>query len=212
MYIKLHDFSSCTSAFLKESILPSLTAQQKKIILVASIALGILAAVWYVMNRCSFAAKPLDGPVKITYEDGSIDEGEYKNGDRDGLWKLTKTDGSVMEAEYIDGQANGPAKATHADGSVLLGEYKNGKPHGIWQKTASDGTVLELVYEDGIRKESNGKQVNADGSVFEIQIKDGDLVHTFKETSPDGTVIEGEFKGDDLYGKVTNPDGTQSAF
>ena len=234
MYIKLNDFSRCTSAFLKESILPSFTAQQKKIILIASIALGILAAGWYVMSRCSFTTKPLDGPGKITLEDGSIAEGEYKNGKRNGLWKSTKADGSVWEGEYKNGQLNGPVKTTladgsveegeykngqlngpikltHADGSVKEGESKNGKPHGLWKITASDGSQYEIVFENGISKRGSGKVVRADGTISEVQIDHDDLLESIRETSPDGSVIEARFNKDDPQGqwKAINPDGTQ---
>lgn len=186
MYIKLNDFSYWTSAFLKESVLPSFTAHQRKIILIASIALGILAAGWYIISRCSYAAKPLDGPGKITLKDGSKGEGQYKNGKYEGVWKIKGADGSVTEAEY-----------------------KNGKPHGLWRKTTSDGSQYEIVYENGIKKSGSGKEVSADGAIIEVQTDFDNLLGSV--TSPDGSVIEGVFKNGDPHGqwKATNPDGTQ---
>lgn len=55
MNICLNSFSSYSASFLKETILPSLTSQQKKIIVIASIAFGLLAAL-YVASRCCFGS------------------------------------------------------------------------------------------------------------------------------------------------------------
>ena len=59
MNIKLNVFSDYAVSLFKENVLPSLTSQQKKIILIASIALGLLAAAWYFASKCSFGAKKM---------------------------------------------------------------------------------------------------------------------------------------------------------
>ena len=52
-------FYTYTLSFLRESLLPSFTARQKEILLIASIAFGILAASWYVASRCLFTGKKI---------------------------------------------------------------------------------------------------------------------------------------------------------
>ena len=68
MNICFNSLSNCSASFLKESILPSLTSLQKKIIVIASIAFGLLAAL-YLANRCCFG-----GTEKKTYADVSVGE------------------------------------------------------------------------------------------------------------------------------------------
>lgn len=59
MNLNINYLSSNTLFYFKESILPSFTAQQKKIIVIASIAFALLAA-WYVASRCCFKSKKED--------------------------------------------------------------------------------------------------------------------------------------------------------
>jgi len=51
MNITLNSFSNYAISFLKEEVLPTLTAQQKKILIISSIAFGFLAAC-YAISRC----------------------------------------------------------------------------------------------------------------------------------------------------------------
>ena len=44
-----------------------------------------------------------------------------------GHGKMTFPDGSVFEGEFKDGKANGHGKMTFPDGGVFEGEYKDGK-------------------------------------------------------------------------------------
>ena len=53
-----YSFSNYAVSLLKDQVLPSLTAQQKKILLVVSVAFSCLAAL-YVIYRCCFRATPL---------------------------------------------------------------------------------------------------------------------------------------------------------
>lgn len=55
MNINLNSFSNGVNLFFKESVLPSVTAQQKKILMIASIAFGFLVAC-YLANRYFFKA------------------------------------------------------------------------------------------------------------------------------------------------------------
>ena len=47
---------------------------------------------------------------RMTYPDGRVFEGEYKDGKRNGHGKMTYPDGRVFEGEYKDGNANWPRK------------------------------------------------------------------------------------------------------
>lgn len=78
MDIHLNSFPSHALSLLKERILPSYTAQQKIIILIASIGFGILAA-WFVANRFCFAAKQLNPEEKTISPNEAVAERESNN-------------------------------------------------------------------------------------------------------------------------------------
>ena len=65
MNINISYLSSNALFYFKENILPAFTDRQKKIIVIASIAFGLLAA-WFVVSRC--------------FKDNT--EGEIKDGTR----------------------------------------------------------------------------------------------------------------------------------
>ena len=69
------------SHYSKERILPSYTAQQKIIILIASIGFGILAA-WFVANRFCFAAKQLNPEEKTISPNEAVAERESNNNEQ----------------------------------------------------------------------------------------------------------------------------------
>ena len=60
MNIQMNSLSNRALFFLRESILPSLTAQQKKILAVVSIAFACLAAYCFLSRCCCFAPKSED--------------------------------------------------------------------------------------------------------------------------------------------------------
>lgn len=77
MNIQFKSFPSHAISLFKERVLLSCTAQQKIILLIASIAFSILAA-WFVASRFCFTAKQLNGEEKKTIPDGAVAEGEFK--------------------------------------------------------------------------------------------------------------------------------------
>ena len=64
-------------------------------------------------------------------EDGTVWEGDFKNGKRDGLIKETRKDGTTEEFECKEGEPHGFSSYRSSDGSVLLGYYWHGLLHGL---------------------------------------------------------------------------------
>lgn len=60
MNIQMNNFASHALFFMRESILPSLTAQQKKVLVIASIAFAWLAACYLMFQSCNFEVKNED--------------------------------------------------------------------------------------------------------------------------------------------------------
>ena len=109
---------------------------------------------------------------KITLSNGTVFEGEYKDGKAHGHGKETCCDGRVFEGAYKDGKWNGHGKATHPNGRVFEGEYKDGKAHGPGKETYPDGRVFVGEYKDG-KPNGHGKITYPDGRVIEGEYKDG---------------------------------------
>jgi polyhydroxyalkanoate synthesis regulator phasin len=80
MNIRFSSISHEAVFFLKENLLPSLTALQKKIFIVVAIALSFYVA-WSLFNRCiiSFKAKPLNDDLKASLEG---DQSDHNMADR----------------------------------------------------------------------------------------------------------------------------------
>ena len=130
MHINFHSFSNQAISSLKENILPTLTAQQKKILVIASIALGFLAALYLAGRRC-FTAELLEGQGKKTFPDGTIGEGEFKGGMLHGQAKKTYPDKALEKSDLEHSSQKLP------DGTIGEGEFKGGMLHGQGKKNLS---------------------------------------------------------------------------
>lgn len=202
MNINLCSFSGYTVSFLSESVLPSISAQQKKILVIASIAFAILAAL-YAASHCCFEEEILNGPGKKTNPNGSVSEGEFKDGKLHGQGKMTFKNGEVWEGEFKQGKLK-QGKEIYPGGTVIEGEFKDRKLHGQGKITRHDGRVTEGEFRDGSLRQ--GKITDYDGNIFEGEFKNG-LLHgkgkmtTFKNEE----VREGEFNRGQLngQGKIT---------
>jgi hypothetical protein len=137
---------------------------------------------------------------KMTYPNGSIYEGEFKEGKPHGHGKVTSTDGRAFEGEYQDGKPHGHGKTTSTDGRAFEGEYRNGKPHGHGKTTSPDGKIFEGEYQDG-KAHGCGKMILPDGRIIEGEYKEGKLNGCGKITSPDGSIYEGEVKEGQPHGR-----------
>ena len=90
----------------------------------------------------------VQGRVRCTWPDGSVYEGDSKDGRRHGKGTNTYADGEVFVGEYKDGKKNGKGTYTYASGAVFVGEYKDDKMNGKGTYTFADGAVFVGEYED----------------------------------------------------------------
>ena len=63
------------------------------------------------------------------YDEGSVYEGAFKNGLRNGLGKYTMPDG-FYEGEWKDDQIQGKGVARYPTGQLFEGSFKQGVPDG----------------------------------------------------------------------------------
>ena len=99
------------------------------------------------------------------YDEGSVYEGSFKNGLRNGLGKYTMPDGFTYEGEWKDDQIQGKGVARYPTGQIFEGSFEQGVPDGEGTMTFSDGTKYEGSWLDG-KMEGDGVLSMTDGSIF----------------------------------------------
>ena len=87
----------------------------------------------------------------MTYADGSVYEGSYKNNKRDGFGKFTDpADGTVYEGQWENGKRHGKGTQSNAKGEIYQGDFESGKRHGEgtmkWDDKERIGTFLNDKY------------------------------------------------------------------
>ena len=80
------------------------------------------------------------------YDEGSVYEGSFKNGLRNGLGKYTMPDGFKYEGEWKDDQIQGKGVARYPTGQIYEGFFKQGVPNGEGTMTFSDGTKYKGIW------------------------------------------------------------------
>ena len=83
------------------------------------------------------------------YDEGSVYEGAFKNGLRNGLGKYTMPDGFTYEGEWKDDQIQGKGVARYPTGQLFEGSFKQGVPDGEGTMTFADGTKYSGSWLDG---------------------------------------------------------------
>jgi hypothetical protein len=147
------------------------------------------------------------GHGKLTYSNGDIFEGEFKNGKKYGHGKYMYKNGDVYEGEYKDGEKHGHGKCVYKNGDVYEGEYKDGKKYGHGKCVYKNGDVYEGEYKDD-KKHGYGKYVCKNGDVYKGEFKNDKLQGHGKYMYKNGDVYEGGWKNNymDGHGKLTYKD------
>ena len=108
------------------------------------------------------------GKVKYYDDNGNLEfDGEYLNGEENGMTKEYYGGRLYFEGYYIKGKRNGKGKKYNHDGHVIYdGEYLNDKKNGKGKIYNSKG---KLLYEGGFlegKKNGKGKEYNDEGQVI----------------------------------------------
>ena len=98
---------------------------------------------------CTFTFSALAETQIKQYDEGSVYEGEFKNGLRNGQGKYTMSDGFVYEGTWRDDQIQGAGVARYPTGQIYEGQFKQGVPHGKGTMTFADGTIYEGSWLNG---------------------------------------------------------------
>ena len=161
----------------------------------------------------------------IFNEDGSIYEGEYKNGKANGHGSMTSDDNkTIYDGEWKNGKKDGIGKLVVTDkykysgpfendffsgtggvlcdnqGNIYDGDFEKGKFHGYGHYKMSNGDTYIGEFKDGL---FNGKgQYNyKDGNLFDGEFKNGKKEGQGMLIKSNGEKIEGIFENDALVEK-----------
>jgi hypothetical protein len=135
----------------------------------------------------------------MTFANGDVYEGDWKDNKRDGKGKMTFANGDVYEGDWKDNKRDGKGKETFANGNVYEGDWKDDKRNGKGKETWANDYVYEGDWKDhhihgyGIMKYANG-------DVYEGEYKDGERDGKGKETLTNGDVYEGDWNTDRIHG------------
>jgi hypothetical protein len=130
------------------------------------------------------------GVGKMTYKDGRI---------CDGIWKNGKIE---YEGELVDGKPHGRGKKVYKSGAYE-GEWKDGCLHGQGIMKLTNGFSYKGEWKDN-KKHGKGTYKWANGSSYEGEYKDDKKHGRGIEKRPDGSVqYEGEVKDDKANGNGT---------
>ena len=81
---------------------------------------------------------------RITYPDGAVYEGEFRDGKRSGTGRLIFPDGAVYEGEFADDHMNGRGTLVYANGDRYEGTFLDDREHGKGELVTAGQAVLML--------------------------------------------------------------------
>lgn len=120
----------------------------------------------------------LHGRSLHKYASGSRAEGEYQNGEKEGLWLIIKGDGATEKLSYHAGEYHGLYQRFDADGELTdVIHFQNGKKHGLADYTEPTGNRVVSQFYQG----------EPDGDYLETK-DDGRIVHQgqYQRGKPEG--------------------------
>lgn len=83
------------------------------------------------------------------YPDGSLYEGDFKDGQQDGNGRMIHTNKDIYEGKWKSGMAEGKGVITLFDGQKYTGKWKNDLKEGKGVENWPDGSVYEGQYHQG---------------------------------------------------------------
>ena len=79
----------------------------------------------------------------MAFPDGSVYEGEFRDGAGHGKGRAVFSDGSIYDGEMTEGKMTGKGIFLYADGRTYAGMLSDGEPKGHGRFTLPDGRSFE---------------------------------------------------------------------
>eukprot|EP00029_Vermamoeba_vermiformis_P007734 TRINITY_DN342_c0_g1_i1.p1 TRINITY_DN342_c0_g1~~TRINITY_DN342_c0_g1_i1.p1 ORF type:complete len:1124 (-),score=402.12 TRINITY_DN342_c0_g1_i1:1319-4690(-) len=136
---------------------------------------------------------------KYTYPGGSIYDGDWIDGHRQGLGTFSQC-GNIYTGEWVNDKRNGKGRLIFANGYEYDGTWKDDMPNGKGTMlTPDNGAKYEGDWKDG-KRHGTGHLVFPNGDVYDGEFADDGISGRGKLTCSSGMVYEGEFKDDMFHG------------
>lgn len=103
-----------------------------------------------------------DGVYRHRFFDGSVYEGQWRNGAIDGFGTVKWADGNTYKGMWSDNLLHGHGEYTYSNGQKYVGEFKSDKKNGHGRYTWPDGKVYDGPWKDGLQH-GEGFFTNAKG-------------------------------------------------
>ena len=138
-----------------------------------------------------------NGNGKRVYADGSVYDGQWRDGEPHGKGTEVSVGGATYVGDFVEGKRHGKGKFKSPTGDLYDGDYREGKKTGYGSYKFSSGESYVGNIRDG-KQHGQGRYVTEDGDVYEGQYHDGMMHGRGKYTFADGTVDhDGEWAEDD---------------
>lgn len=108
----------------------------------------------------------INGKGIMTYDDGSIYEGEWINGNFNGQGKMIYKNGDIYNGDWKDNKANGKGKMVYNNGNVYDGDWKDNKANGHGKMIYKNGDVYEGEWKND-KANGKGVMIFSSGHIFE---------------------------------------------
>ena len=141
--------------------------------------------------------KPKDGRGMYEYSDGSVYDGEWRDGKRHGQGEY-EDDHSFYDGEWKDDKQHGKGTYEQKDGVTYVGDFVNNRLEGKGTLTKPDGSIY---VGDFVRDEfeGNGNLIRSNGDKYVGEFEKGKLHGDGTMTYSDGTIKGGIW----VNGKIT---------
>ncbi len=132
---------------------------------------------------------------RIVFPDGSVYNGQLKNGEIEGQGTLSFSDGSIYTGSFQNGEMNGQGTMIFPDGTTYVGELKDGMLFGKGVLTFPDGSRYEGSFENN-KYHGRGKWFSHLGLRYEGRFRYGKFHGRGVCSLPDGSSYTGFFEED----------------
>eukprot|EP01084_Bolivina_argentea_P283306 485148_1 len=113
----------------------------------------------------------LKGGKKITFGDGNVYEGEWKNNMKHGQGKCVYKNGDVYVGSWKNDKKDGNGKLVYHNGRIVEGEWKNDAANGFVKTIHTNGEVFEGQVINGSANGQGKYFYKQSGNVYDGTLK-----------------------------------------
>ena len=129
------------------------------------------------------------GKGVMQYNNGSVYEGDFRNGIRFGAGTYQTAEGDKYVGNFRNAIAEGYGEGSYRDGTSYEGEWKQGEINGSGVFTYKSGDKYRGVFKSG-KRDGEGHYICKNGSVIAQRYIDGRLAYEEADGIPVLTIVD----------------------